>query len=307
MNKPKYLSPSSLALFEKQPEEFYFRHLAERKAPRQLQDKPAAAGSSFDAHVKSSLGGFGLDELFEAQVEPQNREWARRVGHHLYSEYVKSGALDKLCALLNRSSTQPRFEFSIEAEVGGVPLLGKPDCQFDLPVVGCPVHCILDWKVNGANSKSAVSPYKFYADCGGKPHKGFRPVDYFGLTIHDGCLSETNSDWADQLAIYAWLLGNPVGSEFIVLIDQLVCKPTDGLPIVRVAQHRTRISKEWQEKLLVRVQNAWHAIDTGHIFNLSREDSDAKCQQLDLESLAMVGDGDWSDFFARSARPGYRG
>lgn len=299
----KYLSPSSLALFEKQPEEFYYRNLSKVRAPRQPQTQAAAAGAAFDAYVKSAIGGFDFKELFEKQVEEHNREWAHAVGAHLFDCYERSDALNELGDLIG--DNKARFEFSIEGTVGGVPLLGKPDCEFTRGEASV----VLDWKVNGAASKSAVSPYKNYLQCDGKRHKGCDAIDYKGVTIHSGCLSEASSDWADQLSIYAWLLGHDVGEDFIAAVDQLVCKPTDTFPVVRVAQHRTRISGDYQRKVLTRLQTAWEAISTGHVFmDLSREESDLKCEQLEREAAAMtVGDDPWDDFFSRSTRVGYRG
>ena len=94
---------------------------------------------------------------------------------------------------------------------------------------------------------------------------------------------------ADQIATYAWMLGVPVGDQdMIVGLDQLACKPSpdveaNRMPLIRVAQHRCRISKGWQEGLLKRYQSCWEAIQSGHIFDdMTREESDARCEVLDM-------------------------
>src|SRR5690348_10576504 len=96
--KPKSLSYSSASLFKKNPEEFFLKYLAGNRPDRIPQQRPAAAGSAFDARVKSSLAAdLGMTDntyevLFEAQVEPQNREWAAPAGVHLLEEYKATGA-----------------------------------------------------------------------------------------------------------------------------------------------------------------------------------------------------------------------
>ena len=84
----------------------------------------------------------------------------------------------------------------------------------------------------------------------------------------------------------------PVGSEEVITcIDQLACKPHTDRPLIRVAQHRCRISADWQFNLLSRLQSCWRTIKSGHIFtDLTREESDARCEVLEME--AEVKDDD---------------
>ena len=49
MKTPRSLSYSSMTLWEKNPEEFYLRYLAEHPAPRLPQEPPMAVGAAFDA------------------------------------------------------------------------------------------------------------------------------------------------------------------------------------------------------------------------------------------------------------------
>jgi hypothetical protein len=95
-------------------------------------------------------------------------------------------------------------------------------------------------------------------------------------------LEEIDVDWAGQLAIYGWLCGEEVGNEFITCIDQLVCKPTGGFPEVRVAEHRTWVSREFQLDYLRKAKELWDIISSDHIIReLSFEESAQRCATLD--------------------------
>lgn len=317
MRQPQYLSPSSLGLWHSNREEYYMKHLAETRAPSIPQKNYMAIGSSFDAYVKSAmfeaLFGLGADprytfeNLFESQVEPQNREWALEHGAYVFECYKACGAYDDLLVLLQESKYAPQFEFKVEGTIEGAPLLGKPDLRFVHPLGA---HVILDWKVNGYCSKSPTSPYKNYKIVrdtwdesvakhtrgNGGPHKEYKPIMWKGVEIHNGWLEDTCSDWADQLAIYSWLLGEPVGAEnVIVCIDQIVSKGGQP-PLLRVANHRARISKVHQDNLLHKIKDCWGAITSGHIFTeLSREESDALCETLEKQAVMSRVDPVFND------------
>jgi len=150
MRQPKYLSPSSLACFYNDRTAYYLRYLADNRPPREKQTKPMAVGSAFDAYVKAHLEKclFGkelFEELFESQVEEHNRDWAREAGKHVFDAYRVSGALKDLLIELQQSKEPPVFEGTINEEVNGVPLLGKPDVFF---INKYDAHIIFDWKVN---------------------------------------------------------------------------------------------------------------------------------------------------------------
>src|ERR1700733_9743280 len=96
MRKMAYLSPTSLSLFLKDETQFYMQYLAENRPARPPQTVPMAVGSSFDAFAKSYLyealfgkkdPKFELMAIFEAQVEPQNRDRAYKDGEHVFKEY----------------------------------------------------------------------------------------------------------------------------------------------------------------------------------------------------------------------------
>lgn len=316
MRLPRYLSPSQISLWESNREEYYLQHLAEVRVQHMPQAIYMAIGSAFDAYTKAALHeaifgvganpAYEFSALFESQVEPQNRDWGLINGKYAYDCYIKCGAYDELLKLLQQSNFAPQFEFKIEGVIGEVPLLGKPDLRF---VHSQGAHVILDWKCNGYCSKSATSPCKNYRlvrdtwdinvakpSRGGaeQVHKGYTPIQWKGVEIHSGWLEDSNEDWANQLAIYSWMLGEEVGAEeVIVCIDQIVAKPVDGaFPLLRVANHRARISKVHQENLMARLKNCWQAITTGHIFeDMSLEESQARCRLLDAQA-AMTNSED---------------
>ena len=136
MRIPKYLSPSSLGTWEADQEEFYLRYLADKRPPRMPQTQPMSIGSAFDAYVKSYYHKvlfntvdpeFEFDTIFINQVEEHNRDWALVAGKYAFDAYQTSGALADLLNELQKSQSDPRFEFTLQDEFMGVPLLGKPD------------------------------------------------------------------------------------------------------------------------------------------------------------------------------------
>jgi hypothetical protein len=304
-------------------------YLTASRPPREPQTQPMSVGSAFDAFVKHDLhvglfgknhkdsGKFDRVNLFEAQVEPHNREWAKRAGEYVFKCYKECGALADLMLELNKSVSDPRFEMSIEGVVdgsregvsgskGGVPLLGKPDLYF-INEEGA--HCIVDWKVNGFCSKSATSPMPGYIkirdafswnDCkasrGPEMHKDCFPRRFCGMEINGATYLETlNDSWAAQLSTYCWLLGEPVGKEVVCGIDQIVCKPrgaTEGYPFLRVATHRSLVSENYQFKILNDYQNLWSILNEKELYffrDLSFEASKAKCELLDTQAVELYG------------------
>jgi len=303
-------------------------------------------GSAFDAFVKCSLHGhlfghdgdgeYDLKTLFEKQCQvPELRLWAWEAGKYAFDCYRTWGCYDELLRELQQSEDDPQFEFELRGEVGGVPLVGKPDLWYRKNV-----QVIYDWKVMGFCSRHPQSPKKFYKTCrdcwGGeraKPtrgfkgepvaHKSYKEIDHFGHKIGAHFLEEVDSKWADQIAIYTWMSGVPVGDEdTIVGLDQLSCKPSpdpdaNRWPLIRVAQHRCRISAAYQQQLVGRLQDCWNQIQSGHIFtDLSREESDQRCEILDIQLRGEVTEvsGDavkdtdaMDDFWADVNKKEYRG
>lgn len=340
MRVPKYLSHSSLSQWSKDQEEFYLLHLAGTRAPRQPQQTYMSVGSAFDAYVKNALHeslfgkgadpAFEFDKIFTDQVEVQNRDWALEHGKYIFDCYVYSGAYADLLEMLQKSKEPPRFEFKVDGVLNGiVPFLGKPDCRF---VHECGVHVILDWKVKGYCSKYGASPSKNYrmlrdgydpkpkkidatrlcpegknSLSHGKAHKWYVPYDHHGLEINHECFSRANREYADQLAAYGWLLGEKIGDENVVVcIDEIVAKYMgDEKPLLRIVNHRSRISEFWQMDLLKRATDCWEIINSDHIFReVSWQESKDRCELLDQKAISMFSDGTLEgDYFAAVARP----
>lgn len=331
--KPKYLSYSSVSLFEKDPEEFYIKYLASNRASRLPQMDYMAVGSAFDAYTKStlhsSLFGHGSDPkfefsaIFEEQVEPRNWDFGLRAGKHLWRSYVASGAYDDLLCMLQESVEPPQFETKVEGLIGGkVPFLGKPDCRFVLNLTGEALRVILDWKVKGYCSKHGASPSKGYALCRDgyaankqsrsheQEHKGYLAYTHRGLTINTVYMESCNVEYADQVTSYGWLQGEQVGDENVVVaIDEIVAKYVGGQPpLLRVANHRARVSKAHQTKLFQRLLDCWSAIESGHVFrDMTREESDSRCEVLEQMSIGLKTDGSSEEsFFNECTRPQFK-
>ena len=319
-----------MSLWESRPDEFFLTRLSEKRPPKTLQERPAAVGSAFDAYAKSSLYtalyGRGADPkyelrtLFEAQVEPQNRDWAWEEGKYVFDCYVQSGFYGDLLKELQQSSESPRFEFTVEAILNGVPFTGKPDGRWVTPGLIKVVH---DFKVNGYCAKSAVSPHKSYQLCRdgytatkqskshGTEHKEFLATPHGDMTVNASYLEVSNPAWADQLSLYGWAMGEKIGDEDVVLsIHQIVAKPMfEARPQLRVAQYRARVASAYQHALAARLKRCWDAITSGHIFlDMSRKDSDARCQLLENSAVGLQSDGSSREnFFAEATRTVYRG
>lgn len=294
------LSPTGVSLFEQDKDAFYLKYLAKQKPPRSKQTQPMAVGSAFDAYVKSFLYGklVGYDDkyqreaLFESQVESHNRDWAKDAGEHCFLFYRDCGALDQILRELRGGIGKPRFEFEISGEIEGVPLLGKPDIFF-MSKEGSRV--VYDWKINGYCARNPVSPMRGYLRLfpGNKQHKDCAPMVVRGVEINVAeYLEDLNPDWARQLAIYAWLLGEPVGSQMVIAgIDQIACKPDNVKPALRVANHRLRISEEYQLGLLDRIKQIWAQVNSGHFFSeMTLEESQGRCQMLEDQAETLASD-----------------
>lgn len=312
MREVKYLSPSSIRKFYDNRSEFYLSYLTEERPPKMSQTQPMSVGSAFDAFIKNHLAEklvgsvedrFKLETILESQVEEPNRTWAPDKGAFIFEQYKALGALADLMLELEKALDVPRMEFKVEGRVahesvvGGIPLLGKPDLHF---MLRSQRHCVYDFKVNGFCGKSATSPKAGYMKCrggsrdSGGPHKNAVLMDIDGITVNIADYLESFAeDWAEQLAIYAWLLGEPVGGDFIVGIEQIVSQgaktAVDGLPRLRVASHRSRISKPFQEGLFKKIARCWEIIESGWIFDdLTREQSDQRCRELDQYHKAFA-------------------
>ncbi len=323
MRTIEYLSPSAMKTFEQDPEEYYLAYLSDNPPPRPPQNQPMSIGSSFDAYAKSwlheNLFGKGHDPkyafqaLFEAQVEPHNRDWALEHGAYVFDQYKQSGALSDLLIELRKANGDPRFEFKVQGAVHGhrqgitskiakVTFHGRPDVAY-VNHEGNLV--VLDWKVNGYCSNSAPSPMKGYLNLrsAGRTNQGAHK-DCMGMVV-DGLkinvshyLETVNAEWATQLCVYHWLLGSPFRAHTLLVgIDQIVCDKNKGaLPQIRVAEHRLRISKEWQQTVFDVGCHIWECATSGHFFrDLPLAQSQARCKVLDGLKETLQGDGSVND------------
>lgn len=291
MRKPKYLSPSAINTFFADRDKYYRVYLAEHKTPRDLQTQPMAIGSALDARVKHYLvkelydevpPEFELERIFEDQVEKHNRDWAWEQSKELFKVYDNLGALADLLTDLSTSVIQPRFEFTAYGELQmrnfKVPISGKPDCFF---VNEEGARIVVDWKVNGFCSQRGVSPKPGYIKLrpGGNWHRDAQPMRYKGVMIN---IAQTiDKQWADQLCMYAWVLGEPIGGDFVAQIEQFACAPNQ----IRVATHRSRIPATYQQDLINRIEMVWDIIQSGHIFR-DRSKTDSLEHQFHLEIAA---------------------
>lgn len=300
---PKYISPSSLSKWESNRSEFYSMYLCEHRNPRPLQEVYMAVGSGLDAFVKSQIysdvfgpsqlkgSQFEFTTIFESQVEAHCRDEVMTRAADLWKQYNESGAYGALLADIVQSPFPPQMEFTSAAEVQGVPLSGKPDLRY---VTKEHVHVLADWKVNGSTSVHGASPEQGFkiarntydAKKNGEVHKKFEPMQFKDVVCNARYLDEFCDYWADQLAIYAWTMGEEVGSEeFVTRMEQVACRPVKDQPLPRAkfATHVSRISKRHQELLISRIHDCWNTIKSGHIFtDMSREESDERCEMLDM-------------------------
>jgi len=275
-----------------------------------------SVGSAFDAYAKSYLheklfgknhsnsNQFDLDAILVAQVEPHNLDFARVAGKDCFDQYCSSGAMLDLLLELQQASSDPRFEFEVCGPVSGVmtegngypplTLLGKPDLYY---VSKAGVKVVVDWKVNGYCSKYVKSPSKGYVRLrsAGKTshgyHKNASLYEYHGMTINiAGYFEHTDVDWSRQLATYAWLLGEDVGGDFIVGVDQLCCSPANPGVKIRVAEHRMRVSSEFQNATFNQYVDLWDIVHSGYIFRgMTRLESDGRCALLEEQAEHLYG------------------
>ena len=285
MRRPKYLSPSSLMQWEKDPAEFYLQRLVDTPPPRMPQTVPMAIGSAFDAFVKAELGGLDAQTLFDSQVEVtgEDRKHVIEAGTYCMHIYKESGAMACLLQEARWASRPPMYEASLQKEIGlpggmCVPLLGKPDCA--IPLAG-DAMLVLDWKVNGYMSTSGASPNKGYvalrelgsAGSAGSAVKRHKSCTSECLGMVEGTdilmnlcvpLEDVNADWALQVCTYAWLFGAEVGATVVAGIDQLACKNLgmgwDVPPKIRVASFRNYISESFQYEVLSRYAGLWEVM-----------------------------------------------
>ena len=289
----KYLSYSGHKTFETNPVEYFLKYFC--NAPRMAQTDPMAVGSAFDAFIKAELyrclvnGGdprMTKEALFEMQVEPAARDKGRIAGEDIYKRYVELGGLKDLLAAMDGCIGEPNFELEITGVIEGVTLLGKPDVHYINRKGKRVIH---DFKVMGYYSNTPPGPKTGYVKIkpGGLAHKDCIFADHAGHRINAARpMNLSAKDWAEQLSIYAWILGEPRGGDYILTIDQICCDRVKGHKLV---QHASLVQPEFQEDYFRRIKRNWTAINDGHFFlNMTYEDNLAQCETLRLTAAKPV-------------------
>jgi hypothetical protein len=131
------------------------------------------------------------------------------------------------------------------------------------------------------------------------PHKDATIMMDRGIMINVAqTLEQCKEEWANQLSIYGWLLGEPIGGDFIVGIDQLVFTERR----CRVATQRCKIGKKYQQEWFNKIAWVWTVIHSGHIFrDLDATTSLGRQEMLDNQFAAYVNDGSKNEEWFTSA------
>jgi len=264
-----------------------------------------AFGSAFDSFVKHALvrhlygeqavqrgEPYHLETLFASTVDPEQQAWAWETGKWAFSKYQEFGAFDALLSEMKDAKSLPKFEDNLNATITlpsgtQIPLHGYPDGWYrnaeDQLI-------ILDWKCNGYKAKSNISPRKHYILQRPKltPYKTATVKEFNGITINEGiCFSEVSPEWATQILLYSWMLGEPVGhSPVVAQIDQILLKPSKTeqeilTPGCRIVTYRSLILEEFQQKVISQLEDVWKAVQRGSIYlNMDEEEAHQRVQQM---------------------------
>ena len=290
----KRISPTALGYFEKDPMRFVLYYVMGRE--RDKQTHAMAIGSGFDARIKGQIEADLLGkenrwaELFQAQVEPQHRDFVSKHSATILRKYMDCGAYKAFMKVAKNFVGEPRFEFDAEAklDINGLlcPIYGKPDCFFELPEC----FVVLDWKVNGfMTSASPAAGYVSLWDEKGHnhgQHKSVTPMRQYGIMVGSG--GDMREDWRTQLRIYEMMIDSTDRLPWISGIEQLAF--SDG--VMRVASHRCVMPKAFCAELLQRIYRCWYHVTTRHYFHeMTKEESDARVREMlsldDLDLWAM--------------------
>jgi hypothetical protein len=290
--RPTNLSYSSWALFEKDQEEFFVRYLAGNRAPRLPQENYMSVGSSFDAYVKAALHSPPC--LAPATIRTSSSASCSRIrsrsttatGRSVLASTSSTATCSRVpttscssCSRLRSSHRGSRRRSTPRSTACLSPASRTfGSCRSSLTLIRC------GWCSTGRSRASAPSmvPARARAmpcavmatvpwgqnvtkkDPGGKPskshntsHANYLDYNHRGLTINAGYMEHCNDEYADQVSLYGWMLGEPPGDEEVVVwIDEIVSKFM-GLgqnPLLRVANHRARVSRDHQLKLLGKIK-----------------------------------------------------
>jgi hypothetical protein len=246
-------------------------------------------GTVFDTLVKYHLAkDLGLAEQ---PWEFPNVPGAFQAGKHVFDTYVESGAYIALkCRLELASDIQMEVKHTCDL-AGGCIIGGLPDLYYKSKG-GIPV--ILDFKVNGYYANRTTSPIKGWMKLYSEKenewycqqyHSSVTPVKIGDIEVNGSYgFEEVYMDWAIQLNMYGWIMGH---DDFVTQVEQIVAKPGDCRPTLRVAGHSTISSRCFKNHLKEELCQVWDIIHSDHFFrDLSLEESVARCQLLDQRAKA---------------------
>ena len=91
------------------------------------------------------------------------------------------------------------------------------------------------------------------------------------------------------LLVLLWLLGAPVGSDFVCGIEQIVSKPAGEYPEIRVAAHTYQVGAMFQYSLHATAVSIFEAIAKDHIFTDMTFEEDKK-RRVALDQMAGAFD-----------------
>ena len=255
MKTPRSLSYSSLTLWEKNPEEFYLRYLADtrpRGCPKSRRWPWAAASTPTSSppctpacSAQGSDPQFAFETIFESQVEPQCRDFALHGRPaRLRRLQADRGLRRTACRCCNSPSSR---RASSSRSMASLPARRSPASR---TAASCWTSAwdrsTASWTGKSAATarKYATSPSKGYMLCRdgyqsdkpsrshGTQHTNFLEFNHRGLTINAGYMEYCNDEYADQLCLYGWLLGEKPGDENVVgMIEEIVAKPASPAPL----------------------------------------------------------------------------
>lgn len=254
---PDYLSPTGFLEWERCPMKFYLKRLSGLPWPEVTQGRPAAVGSSFDAHVCNKIAidlGLGdseeyqLGNLLKSSISVNDQE-AIDLGAKLFYLYVNIGCYDRLMKE-GISDVHPKAKKILSIKDQEILWYCKPD-------VSKHNGTVCEFKVNGAFSTSGQSPKPGYERC----YFDNGEVKFAHSRSMDP-LEEIDKDWATQLTVYNWMnVGILPFRPLEAMIEQVSLRPGR----IAFASFRLSISAKFQQDLWNRAYGAWKRMHSGDI------------------------------------------
>lgn len=258
---PKYLSPSSYAMWKQCPYKFYLSRMTNLPRVPNEEGEPNAVGLGFDAHVKAWINQYQkslrpddntlvvhpMEYIKENLVSADLRILANTVGRKLLNIYMDTAGE----GLLDHCPIRCEVDETKVLEGYGVPLRTKIDAILS-------DNTVLDWKVRGYNS-APKSPTQGWI----QKWKGGK-IEY----EHEKCnlyFDDIEPKWAEQLTIYNFAVGHKPGEPLVGKIHELsmrgVVTPDDiSHDTVACTWLYLRISRDFQLRLAEDLAKTWEII-----------------------------------------------